>query len=352
MSLQGSIHTWSDGIGYGAFIPTDRAYFNATTGRSLPSTEKLRDYRRSNVTAGIDTHRSDLSFGRTTESVRCGLAGDSRAREATKSLTSGEVGDFHWPQERARDGDVETILATASATASSASVGDLHPTSISGRGTSQNAPPMVVSARRMKQHEHAAETTVVSARNQPHQQQRDEPSGTARREVSARLRSPLSARDGSGGCTRRSDSTCAPSSSSGGSPTNSSRMLSSRSSASSLRDEQRPNNGRHTRPPLFHDKPHQAGVIGGRENRLRPRALLDRGRSSLVPAPKSARLRVLDPVFHRHRKYDLIAEERAAEGSQVTGRFGPVHGDSVLAASLLTSELSTPWSHVLRGQKW
>lgn len=60
----------------------------------------------------------------------------------------------------------------------------------------------------------------------------------------------------------------------------------------------------------------------------------------------------LDPAFERHRKFDLIAAERAVQGRDVTGRFGPVDGTSVVAASLLTSELSTPWSHVLRGQKW
>lgn len=105
MSLQGSIHKWSDGIGYGAFIPTDRAYYSAVgtptatpgavsgaVGRpTRPSSEMIETYRKHNVTAGIETHRSDISFGKTTESV-CGTpCGDLRAREATKSLTSGEV---------------------------------------------------------------------------------------------------------------------------------------------------------------------------------------------------------------------------------------------------------------------
>ena len=90
MSLQGSIHKWSDGIGYGAFIPTERAYYNVRERR--PSCDTTREYRRHNVTAGIDTHRSDISFGKTNESARGGTDGDSRAREATKSLTSGEVG--------------------------------------------------------------------------------------------------------------------------------------------------------------------------------------------------------------------------------------------------------------------
>lgn len=89
MSLQGSIHKWSDGIGYGAFIPTERAYYNVRERR--PSHDTTREYRRHNVTAGIDTQRSDISFGKTNESVRGGTDGHSRAREATKSLTSGEV---------------------------------------------------------------------------------------------------------------------------------------------------------------------------------------------------------------------------------------------------------------------
>jgi len=79
---------------YGAFIPTDRAYYNVRTPRASgrrPSSEQLREYRRQNVTGGIDTHRSNISFGKTTESVRGGLEGDPRAREATKCLTSGEV---------------------------------------------------------------------------------------------------------------------------------------------------------------------------------------------------------------------------------------------------------------------
>lgn len=104
MSLQGSIHKWSDGIGYGAFIPTDSAYYNArprtpkgtnatacARARERPSSEMIRAYRKNNITAGIDTYRSDISFGKTTESVRGGIEGDPRAREATKRLTSGEV---------------------------------------------------------------------------------------------------------------------------------------------------------------------------------------------------------------------------------------------------------------------
>lgn len=79
---------------YGAFIPIDRAYYNVSTPRASwrrPSSEQLREYRRQNVTGGIDTHRSDISFGKATESVHGGREGDLRAREATKSLTSGEV---------------------------------------------------------------------------------------------------------------------------------------------------------------------------------------------------------------------------------------------------------------------
>lgn len=79
---------------YGAFIPNERAYYNVSTPRAhtrRPSSEQLREYRRNNVTGGIDTHRSDVSFGKTTESVRGGREGEPRAREATKSLTSGEV---------------------------------------------------------------------------------------------------------------------------------------------------------------------------------------------------------------------------------------------------------------------
>lgn len=70
------------------------------------------------------------------------------------------------------------------------------------------------------------------------------------------------------------------------------------------------------------------------------------------PCSSPPRFKRLDPVFEPHRKFDLMAAEQSARGGDVTGRFGPVDGPSVLAASLVTSELSSPWSHVLRGQKW
>ncbi|CAM9177655.1 unnamed protein product [Ectocarpus sp. 12 AP-2014] len=361
MSLQGSIHTWSDGIGYGAFMPTDRAYFNVRTPRQSvrrPSSENVREYRRNNITAGIDTHRSDVSFGRTTESFRGGVDGDSRAREATKSLTSGEVGGFCWPAERARGGDVETILASSAAAA--ASNGSVMAFS---RLISARDEPMLLSARSVKQREQDAEKSVLSAR---------------------RRRTP--SMGNSGGSTQRSDSTCSPSSSSSIGSYNSSRLPASFRSSLSSQGDQQQNSGRRSSSsssssssrsrssalrPMSYDAARQVGVDPGmqlshrnssrsndngsaRERRLRPPALTAQG--AMPPAPSSAakppRFRSLDPVFDRHHKYDLVAEERAAEGMMVTGRFGPVQGPSVLAASLLTSELSTPWSHVLRGQNW
>ncbi|CAM9519446.1 unnamed protein product [Ectocarpus sp. 8 AP-2014] len=362
MSLQGSVHTWSDGIGYGAFMPTDRAYFNVRTPRASvrrPSSENVREYRRNNVTAGIDTHRSDVSFGKTTESIRGGVDGDSRAREATKSLTSGEVGDFCWPAERARGGDVETILASSAAAAASNGSAMASSRLVSARGE-----PMLLSARSVKQREQDAEKNVLSAR---------------------RRRTPSMGY--SGGSTQRSDSTCAPSSSSSNGSYSSSRPPASFQSSLSSQGDQQENSGRRSisssrsrsrssaRRPMSYDAEHQVGVAPGmqlshrsrgtnssrsndnvsaRERRLRPPALTAQG--AMPPAPSSTakppRFRSLDPVFDRHHKYDLVADERAAEGMMVTGRFGPIQGPSVLAASLLTSELSTPWSHVLRGQKW
>ncbi|CAM9408489.1 unnamed protein product [Ectocarpus fasciculatus] len=368
MSLQGSIHTWSDGIGYGAFMPTDRAYFNVRTPRASvrrPSSENVRDYRRNNVTAGIDTHRSDVSFGRTTESIRGGVDGDSRAREATKSLTSGEVGGFCWPAERARGGDVETILASSAVAAASNGSAMASSRLVSARGESKlsSMPPMMLSARSVKQREQDAEKNVLSAR---------------------RRRTPSNG--SSGGSTQRSDSTCAPSSSSSIGSYNSSRAPASFRPSPSSPGDQQENSGRRSisssrsraRRPISYDAAHRVGVAPGmpqlqlshrsrgahssrsngnssaRERRLRPPSLT--AQDAMLPAPSSAaktpRFRSLDPVFDRHHKYDLVAEERAAEGMVVTGRFGPVQGPSVLAASLLTSELSTPWSHVLRGQKW
>ena len=97
MSLQGSIHKWSDGIGYGAYVPPERVYYNdrkPTSKRLRRASSERTNYRRQNATAGVDTHRSDISFGKTLDSIKTGEEGNSRAREATTFLTSGEVVQF------------------------------------------------------------------------------------------------------------------------------------------------------------------------------------------------------------------------------------------------------------------
>ncbi|CAM9726872.1 unnamed protein product [Laminaria digitata] len=358
MSLQGSIHKWSDGIGYGAFIPTERAYYNVRERR--PSHAATREYRRHNVTAGIDTHRSNISFGRSNESVRGGTDGHSRAREATKSLTSGEVGGFCWPAERAREGDVETILASVSSNAS------LPPAAgpSSARSRRPNPTPRI-SARSVQQIEQAAQEK------------------NSAKTMSARCRTACSS---GGASTQRSSITTASASSRSSCSYHNSRLSSSRlSSYGADSNDGNSSSGHRTRRPVSHaagssnDAARSTGQPSSRrsakESRLRPLSLgqgdpLRRqeeryqggdASSSRTPRltssrslsdPKLPSFRALDPSFDRHHKYDVIAHDRAASGGEITGRFGPVRGSSVVAASLLTSELSTPWSHVLRGQKW
>lgn len=302
------------------------------------------------------------------------------------------MGGFRWPAERARDGDVESILASSSAAALQASaVASSLSVSGGGGGSKSSPPPNMLSARSIKHHEHAAEKNIISAREgrqQPTLQQQQEQQwqlrGQPTNTLSARCRTSTPSNI-TGGSTQRSDSTCAPSSSSSAG-SYSSRLSSFRSSASSPGERQSvggrsgrssSSSGCRTRRTASYgatnqgatpytsgtahiqQHSHRSSRSSGRENRLRPPTILGHGTppppsssSARSTTPKLPRFRVLDPVFDRHHKYDLVAEERAAQGGQVTGRFGPVHGSSVLAASLLTSELSTPWSHVLRGQKW
>ncbi len=302
-----------------------------------------------------------------------------------------KVGSFCWPAERARDGDVETILASSSVAPSHDSAVDELSAS-GGRGSTIVQPPMLLSSRSVKQHEHAAEAMVVSAaerRRQEHQEHR-QPRGESTNPLPAG--GHKSARSNhSGSSTQRSDSSHLVSSSSSTGSCNSSRLSTFRSSASSSSGKARSgdqsssrsggsgSSGRRTRRPTSYDATvrdataltnndpaqqqqqlsHRSAKSSARESRLRPPALL-LGNRTPPPPSSSARLgthhplrpRALDPVFDRHHKYDLIAEEQAAKGGEVTGRFGEIHGSSVMAANLLTSELSTPWSHVLRGQKW
>lgn len=251
-----------------------------------------------------------------------------------------------------------------------------------GRGSTNGQPPMVLSARSVKQHEHAAEAMVVSAAEGRRQEQQDrlQPRGQSTNPLSSGRHKSARSNHSSGSSTQRSDSTGS---------YNSSRLSTFRSSVSSSggarssgqrssRSSDSGSGGRRTRRPTSYDATvrdaavltnkdldqqkqlsHRSAKSSARENRLRPPALL-LGNRTPPPPSSSARLgthhpprpRALDPVFGRHHKYDLIAEEKAAKGGEVTGRFGEIHGSSVMAANLLTSELSTPWSHVLRGQKW
>lgn len=305
-------------------------------------------------------------------------------RRGKKIFWPQKVGGFRWPAERARDGDVETILASSSAAASTSSLS----VSGGGEGSKSSPPPNILPARSMKHHEQAAETKINSARErrrQPallqQQQQQRQLGQVAINTLSARSRTSTCSIV-TGSSTQRSDSTCAPSCGSSA-DSYSSRRSRSRSSASSAGDSHNEggrssrsgsstSTGHRTRPATSYGVSNEGAIpptsntaymqqlshrsgnsrSNGRENRLRPPKILGQDTPTPSTTPKLPRFRVLDPVFDKHHKYDMVAEERAAQGGEVTGRFGPVHGSSVLAASLLTSELSTPWSHVLRGQKW
>lgn len=268
-----------------------------------------------------------------------------------------KVGDFCWPAERARDGDVETILASVPSNVSRPPAAD--PSSVGGMSITT---PVELSARSVKQHEQMAQAQVAAAAKQ--QQRRQQQCNSHNLTTSARSRC-LSSSGGSS--TWRSDATGSLSSVS----RNSSRLSSSRSSFCSDHNDGN-NSGRLTRRSASSAKPNQGVDIIGqqsssrslRERRLRPPLLgvgeprhkREHQNLPLLPSPSSTsklpQFNALDPAFDRHHKYDLMADERAARGGEITGRFGSVKGSSVVAASLLTSELSTPWSHVLRGQKW
>lgn len=270
-------------------------------------------------------------------------------------LSKRKVGGFIWPADRAREGDVDTILASVSSNASL---------------RQPEAPPtssVMMSARSTMDHERAEEEKVAAAEMQNHQQQRPDQRGNAHDPITGRSSGSSSVL--SGASTWRSDATAVLSSRSRNSP----KWLSSRSSSCSGNSDKGSGDSRRRVPRATSHAKANGAVISGhvfrrsganstssaRENRLRPQSIrstaadtlqervLRQGLSS--PSPSIPRL---DPVFSKHHKYDLVAHTRGACGAEITGRFGPVNEDSVMAASLLTSELSTPWSHVLRGQKW
>ncbi|CAM9278676.1 unnamed protein product [Discosporangium mesarthrocarpum] len=292
MALQGSVHRWSDGIGYGAFIPTDAAYYNLQTVKTVrPNEEMVREYRRHNCTAGIETHRSDISFGRTEENVKLGAEGNSRAILSTKSLTSGEVGDFSWPGEARREGDLSTILASTTLD----SVGQ------QSRGGNPNSEsPSARSSARLSARSTARSHTGSS-----------EPAASSRR------------LDPSRGAPMKRCSTGS---------TSSSRHLQGHHALGAKSG------------PGFADIAFRRGPSFFRKWQERTRG--EGGKDSQRLLPKYM---PLDPVFDPHRKFDLLA---ATSTGPITNRYGPVDSASVLSASHLTSELSTPWSHVLRGQKY
>lgn len=240
---------------------------------------------------------------------------------------------------------METILASVSSNTSLPPV--TAPSSFGGKPEDL---PVVLSSRSLKQKEQAAQALATASVEERYQHQKD--LHKEKLTMSARSRTLPS----DGASTWRSDATAT--SSSTGSDS-SSRLASSRASSSSRKSSG--GNSERRSSTVVQQLSHRSA----RENRLRPplpggggsrqQQELQRGLSSLPSrssTPKLRQFKQLDPVFNRHHRYDLIAEEQAARGGEITGRFGPVVGSSVVAASLLTSELSTPWSHVLRGQKW
>lgn len=99
-----------------------------------------------------------------------------------------------------------------------------------------------------------------------------------------------------------------------------------------------------------HTSPHSNGSSSKRNGI--PRSRLFKDDEARQHQHRFGRHKDLEPAFDRHHRYDFMAHLRAEEGKEVTGRFGSVDANSVMAASLRTSKLSAPWSHELRGQKW
>lgn len=291
------------------------------------------------------------------------------------------MGGFCWPAERAHDGDVETILASVSSNASLPPA--MGPSSARSRRSRQISPISKLSARSVRKYEQAAQEQVVAGGHQQERKQLQRCSSSqspASVLTSARCRTASSS---GGASTQRSVATTT-SVSSRSRSNHSSRLSTSRLSSYGANSNDGSRSGRRTQRsvPTAGSKSSDAGSTRqpsscrsvARERRLRPLSIgqgepqhrqeeerYQGGDSSsspalLLPSPSCSKpptcRGALDPSFDRHHKYDLIAHDRAASGGEITGRFGPVRGSSVVAASLLTSELSTPWSHVLRGQRW
>lgn len=284
-----------------------------------------------------------------------------------------QVGGFVWSAGRRREGNIETMAASSPNCRGGPPVG--------GVSTTTSITSSAQSARDLN--EQTAQAQVVEELRK----QRDSTNQSANS-----ARSCTSSNSSGGGSTWRSGATSSSASMPSSASYNTSRLSSARSSCSSNADgitENQCRTRRSTTPPTTrsvqsseNDANSSSGNNTGRQrshrstNETTPRETrlgsvsratpgahgrlqhTARRRNPAIPpaSPATARqlsqFKTLDPVFQPHHKYDLIAQERAARGGEVTGRFGPVDGSSVLAASLLTSELSTPWSHVLRGQKW
>ena len=241
-----------------------------------------------------------------------------------------KVGNFCWPAEQARSGaDGDVIFRVVSSKES-------LPTHARSYGGQQNVGASV-------------EATVEGDREGRQKQNQSIVVGSC---MMTTARSLSTSSNNSGGFTRRSNSSTVTSSVSHKSSRTSSSPRSARCcecSCSSNGDSQQT---MRTNPPgiISNRSCKLSSTSSGskRENRLRSRLIVD-GEAPLQCLPQQSDL---DPVFSKHRKYDLIAHRREAQGREVTGRFGSVNLDSVMAGSQLNSELSTPWSHVLRGQKW
>ncbi|CAM9355215.1 unnamed protein product [Choristocarpus tenellus] len=289
MTLQGSIHKRSDGIGYGAFIPTNAAYYNLRTPKKTrPTSNMIRQYRRYNDTAGIDTHRSDISFGRTEDNIKWGALGDPRAIVSTQSLTSGEVGNFCWAEAKHGQG-YETSTLSSSAL-----------TSFSSNPTSSNDPgsegPILA-----KEVPSARSLTGSSATPPDRSLSPLHSSRSLSCTISTSKRSSQTRASQDSGRWSRSSST-------------------DRSISSSMEDS-----------------------IQGQPQKYR--VANSTARSSQI-LPQFQRL---DNSFEKHHKYDIRASTSIGP---ITGRYGPIDSASIISNSQLTAELSTPWSHILRGRKY
>ncbi|KAG5181236.1 hypothetical protein JKP88DRAFT_153010, partial [Tribonema minus] len=90
--MHGSKHRMTDGYGCGQYVPSDKAFYNMHTARPGDHRRPTNQtYRRDNSLVGIETHRSDISYGHTVARISTGPNAERLATLHATMLTSGEV---------------------------------------------------------------------------------------------------------------------------------------------------------------------------------------------------------------------------------------------------------------------